>query len=70
MVYNTIHMIQVIQINRANNKGNNRGEGRKKEETQWMETGQKSSIFRLTFKESFRHGDGKKNSNTDWGNTW
>jgi len=35
-----------------------------------METGQKSSFFRLTFKESFRHGDGKKNSNTDWGNTW
>jgi len=23
-----------------------------------METGQKSSFFRLTFKESFRHGDG------------
>ena len=58
MVYNTIHMIQVIQINRTNNKGNKRGEGRKKEETQWMETGQKSSFFSLIFKEDFRHGDG------------
>ena len=45
-------MIHVIQINRTNNKGK-KGGGAKKEET-----GQKSSFFRLTFKESFRHGDG------------
>jgi len=33
MVYNTIHMIQVIQINRTTDKGK-KGGGRKKEETQ------------------------------------
>ena len=38
MVYNTMHMIQVIQIKE-------KGGGIKKEETQWMETGHKSSIF-------------------------
>ena len=51
-----MHMIQVIQINRTKNKGNKRrrkrgkkGGRRKKEETQLMETGQKSSFYRLTF---------------------
>ena len=55
MVYNTMHMIQAIQINRTNNKGNKkggeRGGGRKKEGSQWMETRQKSSFFRLAFKD-------------------
>jgi len=39
-----MHMIQIIQINMKNNKGNKKGENgglRKKEDTQWMETGQK-----------------------------
>ena len=30
MVYNTIHMIQVIQINRKKNKGKKRGGGERK----------------------------------------
>ena len=38
-----MHMIQVIQINRTTNKGKKGGE--KKEETQWMETGQNTSFL-------------------------
>jgi len=45
MVYNTMHMIQVIQINRTNNKGKIKG---KKENTI------KGNRTKLTFKESFQ----------------
>ena len=49
-----MHMIQVIQINRKKNKGNKKGGGGRREHNEWKQT---SSFFRLTFKESFRHGD-------------
>ena len=51
-----MHMIQFIQINRKKIKGKREG-GEKKEETM-NGNRTKSSFFRLTFKESFRHGDG------------
>ena len=62
MVYNTKHMIQVIQINRTNNKGNKKnkkggGEKRRKH-NEWKQDTNHNFLFRLTFKESFRHGDG------------
>jgi len=53
-----MHMIQVIQINRTKNKGKKKrdgGENRRKH-NEWKQD--KILIFRLTFKESFRHGDG------------
>ena len=59
-------MVQVIQINRTNNKGDIKkgkrgwGEGgreKRRKHNEWKQD-KNHHFLRLTFKESFRHGDG------------
>ena len=58
MVYNTMHLIHVIQINGTNNKGKKGGGGgeKRRKHNEWKQD-KHHHFFRLTFKESFRHVD-------------
>ena len=52
-----MHMIQVIQVGQIIKEKRGGGEKRRKHNEWKQETGQKSSFFRLIFKESFNNED-------------